>query len=105
MGNNATPVRVRRIVLHIGTEKTGTSSIQHVLSKYRAELAAERFVYPQFTGANGGSDWGVVAAVQKRPWKTEIGACLCIGDEAEADAYRQQLLEAIDGELLEWLGR
>src|SRR5690606_40699353 len=94
MGNNAAPVRVDRIVLHIGTEKTGTSSIQHFLSKNRAALAAEGFVYPQFTGADGGSQWGVVAAVLKRPWETEIGACLGIGDEAEADAYRQQLLEA-----------
>lgn len=100
MGNNATPVRVRRILLHIGTEKTGTSSIQHFLSKNRAALAAEGFVYPRFTGADGGSQWGVVAAVLKRPWETEIGARLGIGDEAEADAYRQQLLESIDGELL-----
>src|SRR5690554_170990 len=100
MGSNAAPVRVDRIVLHIGTEKTGTSTIQHFLSNNRATLAAEGIVYPRFTGLNGGSQWGVVAAVLKRPWQTEIGARLGIRDEAGADAYRQQLLEAFDEELL-----
>ncbi len=105
MRSNATPVRVERILLHIGTEKTGTSSIQHFLSRNRAALAAEGFVYPQFTGANGGSQWGVVAAVLKRPWKTEIGVRLGIRDEGSADSYRQQLLEAFDDELLACPGR
>ncbi|BFM20140.1 hypothetical protein [Gilvimarinus japonicus] len=100
MSRNATPVRVDRIVLHIGTEKTGTSSIQHFLSNNRAELAAEGVVYPRFTGLNGGSQWGVVAAVQGRPWKTEIGARLGIRNKGGADTYRQRLLEAFDQELL-----
>lgn len=105
MGSNAKPVRVDRIVLHIGTEKTGTSSIQHFLSKNRVALADEGIVYPRFTGANGGSQWGVVAAVLKRPWKTDIGARLGIRDEAGADAYRQRLVNAIDNELLSCSGR
>lgn len=92
--------RVDRIVLHIGTEKTGTSTIQHFLSKNRDAFAAEGVVYPRFTGANGGSQWGFVAAVQKRPWKSEIGARLNIRDEDSADAYRQRLLSSVDEELL-----
>jgi hypothetical protein len=100
MSHKPTPARVSRIVLHIGTEKTGTSSIQHFLSNNRAAFAAEGVVYPRFTGANGGSQWGVVAAVQERPWRSEIGARLGIKDEASAQAYRQQLIAAIDEELL-----
>lgn len=99
MRSNATPVRVGRIVLHIGTEKTGTSSVQKFLAKNRTALAAEGVVYPRFTGTDDGSQWGFVAAVQPRPWQTEIGARLGIWGEAEANAYRQRLLEAIDTEL------
>jgi|GEM_PF-875862 len=100
MDSGVTPVRVDRILLHIGTEKTGTSSIQHFLSDNRAALAAEGVVYPRFTGLNGGSQWGVVAAVMGQPWKTEIGARLGICNKADADSYRQQLLQAFDRELL-----
>lgn len=100
MESGVTPVRVGRIVLHIGTEKTGTSSIQHFLSDNRAALAAEGVVYPRFTGLNGGSQWGIVAAVLGQPWRTEIGARLGIHNKAGADSYRQQLLEAFDHELL-----
>ncbi|MDO6746285.1 hypothetical protein [Gilvimarinus sp. 1_MG-2023] len=100
MERKTTPVRVNRIVLHIGTEKTGSSSIQHFLSKNRVALAEEGVVYPRFTGLHGGSQWGVVAAVQKKPWNSEIGTLLGIHDAAGADAYRQQLVKAIDDELL-----
>ena len=90
MGSNARPVQVDRIVLHIGTEKTGTSSVQHFLSKNRVALAAEGVVYPRFTGPNGGSQWGVVAAVLEQPWKMDIGTRLGIRDEIGAETYRQQ---------------
>ncbi len=92
-------MRVDRIVLHIGTEKTGTSSIQHFLSGNRAALGADGIVYPLFTGPNGGSQWGFVAAVARRPWKSDIGARLEIRDQASASVYRKRLIDAIDQEL------
>jgi len=105
MESSGTAVRVDRIVLHIGTEKTGTSAIQHFLSKNRAALAADGFVYPEFTGPNGGSQWGFVAAIAQRPWRMDFGARLGIRDEASAANYRQRLLTAIDQELLACPGR
>ncbi|UTF59567.1 hypothetical protein [Gilvimarinus sp. DA14] len=70
------------------------------MAKNRAAFASEGVVYPRFTGFHGGTQWGVVAAVQPRPWESEIGARLDIRDKAGAQAYRQQLVTSIDEELL-----
>lgn len=105
MTSHDTEPRVERIVLHIGTEKTGTSSIQQLLSKNRGALAAEGIVYPAFTGQQGNSQWGFVAAVADSPWKFDFGARLGIRDQTSAAAYRARLIEAIDGELLACPGR
>ncbi|WP_020210032.1 hypothetical protein [Gilvimarinus chinensis] len=70
------------------------------MAKNRAAFASEGVVYPRFTGFHGGTQWGVVAAVQPRPWESEIGARLDIRDKAGALAYRQQLVTSIDEELL-----
>lgn len=40
----------RRIVLHVGTEKTGTTAIQGALWSLRHQLADHGFVYPQSLG-------------------------------------------------------
>lgn len=36
----------KQIFIHIGIGKTGTSSIQHVLSEHRADLERQSFLYP-----------------------------------------------------------
>jgi len=41
----------RRAILHIGTAKTGTSTLQAFLAKNRAALAARGVLYPRFAGA------------------------------------------------------
>jgi hypothetical protein len=38
-----------RIILHIGTHKTGTTSIQRTLSKYRGKLAQRDIIYPDYS--------------------------------------------------------
>lgn len=40
----------RRAILQIGTEKTGTTSLQKFLSANRARLAERGFIYPRFCG-------------------------------------------------------
>lgn len=40
----------RRAILHIGTEKTGTTSIQNVMSKLRPALPEQGFAYPLSAG-------------------------------------------------------
>ncbi|UHD14508.1 hypothetical protein [Thiocapsa bogorovii] len=91
--------KIQRCILHIGTEKTGTSSIQHFLSMNRSALAEQGVIYPSFTGTQGGSQWGFVAAVAERPWKSGIGAKLDIYNSTDARNYRERLIEAIDEEL------
>ncbi|MGF1503441.1 MAG: hypothetical protein ACFBSD_16690 [Paracoccaceae bacterium] len=41
---------MRRAILHIGTEKTGTSTLQLFFAKNRAALARNGILYPQFAG-------------------------------------------------------
>lgn len=92
--------KVERCILHIGTEKTGTSSIQHFLSMNRLALMAEGVVYPRFTGMDGGSQWGFVAAVLRRPWRSNLGARLNIHNDADASRYRSALISAIEEEIM-----
>lgn len=43
----------RKLYIHIGTNKTGTSTIQHFLSSHRKELADQGLLYPK-AGCTGG---------------------------------------------------
>ncbi len=43
-------MRQRQIILHIGTMKTGTTSIQQVFGKHRAEIMAQGAFYPASPG-------------------------------------------------------
>lgn len=47
----ATELRKRRAILHIGTEKTGTTSIQRSLAANRDLLVAQGFAYPVSPGS------------------------------------------------------
>ena len=40
----------RRAILQIGTEKTGTTTLQHFLARNRTRFAERGFVYPRFCG-------------------------------------------------------
>lgn len=66
-----------KVVLHIGTEKTGTTSIQHFMSQNRQALLAKGIVYPNLGSRkdahfdlvnsvhpldNGGASYGVFRA-------------------------------------------
>jgi len=93
--------KVKSIVVHIGTEKTGTTTIQNFLACNRQQLRQEGCLYTAYTGANGGSQWGFVAAVQKKPWRSDVGARLGIFDECTALAYRKKLIDSIERDLRE----
>jgi hypothetical protein len=54
--------RPRSAILHIGTEKTGTTSIQKMLAARRADLAEAGFCYPSSPGEECHSDLAVYAA-------------------------------------------
>jgi hypothetical protein len=91
--------KIRNCIIHIGTEKTGTSSIQRFLAKNRAALADDGVLYPCFTGMSDGSQWGFVVAVMSHLWRSDIGASLELNNAADAASYRQRLIAAIDKEL------
>lgn len=81
-----------RITLHIGIEKTGTSSIQRALHANRKRLAAEGVLYPKLDAPNG-RELAVAAMDDTRtdPLKTdELARARCSHDE-----YRRRLTDRL----------
>lgn len=63
-----------RCILHVGCEKTGTSSIQLFLSVNRPLWKKEGVLYPVACGSlYGGSQWNFAAIAQREPWVDELG--------------------------------
>jgi hypothetical protein len=91
--------KIQRCIVHIGTEKTGTSSIQHFLANNYAALANEGVVYPRTITPAIGSQWDFVATVMDRPWRSNIGANLRIANETDAKRHREWLISTVDEEL------
>ncbi|MEL4896014.1 hypothetical protein [Crocosphaera sp. Alani8] len=50
-----------RAFLHIGTEKTGTTTIQNFLVKNREKLLSRSYLYPSFSGRSNHSSLVVLA--------------------------------------------
>ena len=78
-------------ILHIGTEKTGSSSIQAFLSGNRRALLKDGVFYPD-TGAVG-TQWEFVALAHKAPWSMDIGRVLNITDHQSQQTFKTQFLE------------
>lgn len=87
-----------RCVLHIGTEKTGTSAIQYFLASNRKAFARDGVLYPRATGASGGSQWGFVAQAHPRAWATDVGPFLGFNTEEGQKAYRDGFVAALTSE-------
>jgi len=83
--------RFSRCILHIGTEKTGTSTIQWFLANNRKALARDGVIYPSATGKNGGTQWGFAGCVQPNTWKTDVGEALGINSVSDQKQYRENL--------------
>jgi len=88
--NQNTIKRFKRCVLHIGTEKTGTSTIQRFLAVNRSTLLHDGVIYPSTTGKNGGSQWGFVACAQNKPWTSDVGKELGIHSASDQEAYKHK---------------
>jgi len=89
--NQKSQKKFKRCVLHIGTEKTGTSSIQRFLTKNRQLFLQDGVLYPSITGEDGGSQWDFVVCAHNEPWKTDVGKFLGIESEDDQDIYREDL--------------
>jgi glycosyltransferase involved in cell wall biosynthesis len=92
--------RVKRCILHIGIEKTGTSTIQRFLADNRDQFRNEAVVYPRTGGAEGcGSNWGFAALASTNPWTKDIGQYLDISSQSDLDFYRASVIRELNADL------
>lgn len=84
---NDVPVRFQRCIIHIGTEKTGSSTIQQFLSQNRKKFAKQGVLYPECTGTHGGTQWAFPALAHPESWKTDIGLFLDARTQETMQAY------------------
>lgn len=90
--------RFKRCIVHIGTEKTGTTAIQtHLRSNHHAYLR-EGILYPGAAGRDRDSQWEFAACVHPAPWKQDMGRALGIEDAAGQTAFTEAFRKALDAE-------
>ena len=96
------PRSMPSLILHIGTAKTGTTSIQRFLSENRQELAAQGIVVPSFLGIGPNHRWLPLLAQDEA---TLDGFAVRQGLHTSAerlrerrDAKRKELREAVAGQ-------
>ncbi len=88
---------MRRAILHIGTEKTGTTTLQYFLSQNRAELAARGFLYPRFCGAVNHVGLAVYSLDPAR--RDSIQEAFGVTTQADVAPFRARQREAAQDEL------
>ncbi|MEL6827041.1 MAG: hypothetical protein AAFN91_12395 [Pseudomonadota bacterium] len=88
----------KKCILHIGAEKTGTTTIQHYLRENRSILARRGIVYPRALDAVHYSQWEFVAAAHHAPWQQDMGVQQGIVDAQSQSDFRNKLAESLDKE-------
>jgi hypothetical protein len=91
-----TGYRFKKCVLHIGTEKTGSTAIQDYLSAHRRPLAKAGALYPVQLDPNTASQWEFAAVANRVPWKQDLGRELGISDAASQDQFRTDFASRLD---------
>ena len=87
----------RRAILQIGTEKTGTTTLQHFLATNRAALEANGFLYPDFCGRTNHTGLAAYAMAPGR--RDGIRTALGCRSEADVEPMRARLRAAAAREL------
>jgi hypothetical protein len=87
----------RRILLHIGTEKTGTSTLQMLMAANRDLLRAHGICYPLLTGTVSHVGISVYALEPKRG--KNLHAKMKLWTRAAVDEYREHFLERLGREI------
>ena len=90
--------RFRKCVIHIGTEKTGSSAIQTHLRRNRRTLLAHDILYPSVAGENNLSQWEFVAVAQIDPWGTDLGRNLNIVDQESQNRFTKEFTACLERE-------
>lgn len=85
-----TPARRKRLYIHIGTHKTGSSSLQHWLGSSRERL--DQFGFAYFTGAFEPDNHVELFAVPMRPGREAFAREKygIVGSEAELEGLRDR---------------
>ncbi|PTW44161.1 hypothetical protein [Rhodovulum kholense] len=89
----------RKAILQIGTEKTGTTTLQTFLAANREALAARGFVYPRFCGALNHTGLAAYAMDADRPdsLKHPFGGIAAADTPAMRARLRAAAAEDLDG--------
>lgn len=88
----------KKCILHIGTEKTGTTAVQEYLRSNRTELKKHGYYHPIAADTEHSSQWEFVAIVHHAPWSQDTGRELGITDKASQHAFRDSLEQKLDEE-------
>ena len=93
--------KVERCIIHIGTEKTGSKTIQHFLTQRREELKDVGVLYPRLFGADNRSQWEFVAATHPAPWEQDVGRSFGIRNADDQNSFARKLASTLTRELNE----
>ena len=78
--------RFSNCTIHIGTEKTGTKSIQHFLKVNQKAILREGVCYPTTNAKQNGSQWEFVTVSHPSPWTMDVGrVCNVTNNEDKAE--------------------
>lgn len=87
---------MRQTILHIGLEKTGTTSIQHLLSQNRQQLRAASVFVP--TSINLGNNYHLAIASYAKFRADGLTKQLGISSQTDLDKFRSRKLAALKRE-------
>jgi hypothetical protein len=83
--------RFKNCIIHIGTIKTGTKTIQDFLCQKRKLLRRHGVLYPYTPLGNSSSQWEFVAAAHPAPWTQDIGRSFNITDAESHARFKSAL--------------
>lgn len=89
---------MKRTILHIGTEKTGTTSIQKFLYENRIKLAANGVLFPESAGFI--SNQNLVVYGKQAPEQDLAPPSLDVNDAAELAVWKEQFAQIHASEVL-----
>ncbi len=87
----------KNVLLHIGVEKTGTTSIQRALADKRQEFAAQGILYPQLFGNDNQMEIAVAAMEDER--KDELRLAELGRQDCDIATYRDRLIARLREEV------
>lgn len=82
-------------IVHVGVHKTGTSSIQRVLSRHRPELLTQGFLYPRFSP----NHYDINTAFRDDPLNYHMVRGRGLKTEEEVEELRARVLGSIQDEV------